>query len=157
MLDKFLDCSLPPRVEQQVEDLEAHWYDAGSLGFDQQQHHQQATQGQRMLEAIEKEDTLEDLMYWTGQLAEAHPEFAEKVHTKKKATARFSFRFTGLGGMAVHVDDVTLGGVFYEGWGLEGRGAYALFPLSTWIILRSSPVFPPSHSQKHPISSSLPS
>ncbi|CAM9538956.1 unnamed protein product [Ascophyllum nodosum] len=78
MLDKFLDCSLPPRVEQQVEDLEAHWYDAGSLGFDQQQHHQQATQGQRMLEAIEKEDTLEDLMYWTGQLAEAHPEFAEK-------------------------------------------------------------------------------
>lgn len=95
VLDESKACPLPPRVEQQLEELEAAWYGGGGLGglgggvaFGQQQQQLQMQQGQlqerqqrqqEMLAAAKKEDTLEDVMYWAGQLAEAYPDFADKV------------------------------------------------------------------------------
>lgn len=68
-----------------MEELESSWKGGGGrvgFGEQQQQQNQVSSQEQRrqeMLDTMRKEDTLEDVMYWAGQLAEAHPDFAEKV------------------------------------------------------------------------------
>lgn len=71
-LDQSRGCRLPPRVTQQEEELEAAWHASvgvagAGAGVDE------------LARARRKEDTLEDVMYWAGQLSEAYPEFADKV------------------------------------------------------------------------------
>lgn len=86
-LDESKGVQLPPRVDMQLEELESSWYGVpgggvvGRGGFGQQQEQQLEQHQQKMLNAAKAEDTLEDVMYWTGQLAEVHPEFADKVCT----------------------------------------------------------------------------
>ncbi|CAM9536402.1 unnamed protein product [Pylaiella littoralis] len=70
LLDESKGCRLLPRVDQQRQELEAAWENsirAGGPGI-----------GADHMAQARKEDTLEDLMYWTGQLSEAYPEFADK-------------------------------------------------------------------------------
>lgn len=71
LLDESKGCRLLPRVDQQRQELEAAWENSVRVGVP-------GIAPEQMARA-RKEDTLEDLMYWTGQLSEAYPEFADKV------------------------------------------------------------------------------
>ncbi|CAM9948561.1 unnamed protein product, partial [Ectocarpus sp. 13 AM-2016] len=70
LLDAKTNCRFPYRFKEQLDHLQANWnhsVNAGGPGV-----------APELLSQLRKEDTLEDLIFWTGQLSEAHPEFADK-------------------------------------------------------------------------------
>lgn len=78
-LDQSRGCPLPLRREQHVEEVEGAWHArvtnaGGGAGVAAD-----ALAVQELARARRAEDTLEDVMFWVGQLAEAYPEFADKV------------------------------------------------------------------------------
>lgn len=72
LLDAKRNCRFPYRFKEQLDHLQANWnhsVNAGGPGV-----------APELLSQLRQEDTLEDLIFWTGQLSEAHPEFADKVN-----------------------------------------------------------------------------
>lgn len=87
-LDSSNSCELPTSRDQRLERLHAEWvhkYGGGVLGagFSQHANGAMATEAAEWVATVVMEDTLEDVMYWTGQLMEAYPELAFKVGCAK--------------------------------------------------------------------------
>lgn len=94
-LDSRNECDLPSTLDRQLAQLEAEWHNNGGYGaygvgphgaggvmFSQGNGAAGSSAAAPVLAMVEvalQEDTVEDVMYWVGQLSEAYPEITSKV------------------------------------------------------------------------------